>query len=250
MEWKLFLSTFALIFLAELGDKTQLAALAASAGSRSPASVFAGAATALVASTLVAVLIGASFARLVPAHLVRAAAGVVFLAFGLFFLHSAWRPARAAEAVSARFAPSALGELVLYAAAGFEQAAAEDYEALADAARDEETKALLRTLAAQERAHVEHLHEAAHAHGTVRFEARVPRPPGRMAALPRRAHPGPLDKAIRHEQETVAFYRELARAAPFERLREVFEYLAFEETEHLRRLEALAVGPQVDSSDA
>jgi Ca2+/H+ antiporter, TMEM165/GDT1 family len=53
-----FLSTFVTIFLAELGDKTQLATLLMSAQSHKPWTVFAGAATALVATSLVGVLLG------------------------------------------------------------------------------------------------------------------------------------------------------------------------------------------------
>ncbi len=44
MEWKLIASTFGVIFLAELGDKTQLAAMSLSASSQKPLSVFVGAA--------------------------------------------------------------------------------------------------------------------------------------------------------------------------------------------------------------
>lgn len=42
MDWKIFWAAFATIFLAEIGDKTQLAALAMSAETRLPVSVFAG----------------------------------------------------------------------------------------------------------------------------------------------------------------------------------------------------------------
>jgi putative Ca2+/H+ antiporter (TMEM165/GDT1 family) len=49
MDWKLILSTFGVIFLAELGDKTQLAAVTLSASTRKPLAVFIGASLALVA---------------------------------------------------------------------------------------------------------------------------------------------------------------------------------------------------------
>ena len=51
MDWKLLTSTFALIFLAELGDKTQLATLSLAASGRSRFMVFLGAASALVATS-------------------------------------------------------------------------------------------------------------------------------------------------------------------------------------------------------
>ncbi len=59
----MFSSTFLTIFFAEIGDKTQLATLLISAESQSPWVVFAGAATALIATSLLGVLIGYWIAR-------------------------------------------------------------------------------------------------------------------------------------------------------------------------------------------
>ena len=65
MDWKLFFSTFALVFLAELGDKTQLTVLAQSAV-HGRLSVCLAACLALCASTLLAVLFGGILSRYVP----------------------------------------------------------------------------------------------------------------------------------------------------------------------------------------
>src|SRR6187549_2229568 len=67
-DWKLFLSTFGAIFLAEMGDKTQLATLSLSANGASRWVVFAGSALALVATSAVAVLFGEAIARVIPPH--------------------------------------------------------------------------------------------------------------------------------------------------------------------------------------
>ena len=56
--WACFSSTFVTIFLAEMGDKTQLVTLLMSAESQSPWIVFLGAALALISTSLVGVLIG------------------------------------------------------------------------------------------------------------------------------------------------------------------------------------------------
>jgi putative Ca2+/H+ antiporter (TMEM165/GDT1 family) len=56
--WTVFSSTFLTIFLAEMGDKTQLVTLLMSAESQSPWIVFIGAAVALIATSLIGVLIG------------------------------------------------------------------------------------------------------------------------------------------------------------------------------------------------
>ena len=56
--FSIFLSTFATIFIAELGDKTQIATLMLSAESGKPAIVFFGSSLALISSSVVGVLIG------------------------------------------------------------------------------------------------------------------------------------------------------------------------------------------------
>ena len=88
MDWKLVASTFVSIFLAEIGDKTQLATLSLAAGGRSRLAVFLGAAAALVATSAVAVLLGGALTRVIPAIWLRRAAGVAFLVLGVVFLMS------------------------------------------------------------------------------------------------------------------------------------------------------------------
>lgn len=86
MDWKLFASTFAAIFLAELGDKTQLATLSLAAGGSSRLIVFAGAALALVATSAIAVVAGEAVSRVIPPVWIRRGAGVLFIVLGAIFL--------------------------------------------------------------------------------------------------------------------------------------------------------------------
>lgn len=86
MDWKIFVSTFGLIFLAELGDKTQLAAMAMAARSHSPLAVFLGAMAGFGLVTLVGVVFGGLIARFVPEAYVRLAAGGLFILFGVLIL--------------------------------------------------------------------------------------------------------------------------------------------------------------------
>ena len=86
MDWKLLASTFMAIFVAELGDKTQLATLSLAAGGSSRWIVFAGSALALVATTALAVVLGEGLTRLVPPTWIRKGAGVLFLVLGIMFL--------------------------------------------------------------------------------------------------------------------------------------------------------------------
>jgi Ca2+/H+ antiporter, TMEM165/GDT1 family len=86
MDLKILLSTFGAIFVAELGDKTQLATLAMSAGAPSRWSVFAGAALALCATTAIAVLAGDAVGRVLSPTWLRRIAGAVFVLLGLLYL--------------------------------------------------------------------------------------------------------------------------------------------------------------------
>ena len=79
-------TTFGAIFVAELGDKTQLATLSLSAGARAKWAVFLGSALALVATSAIAVIAGTAITRVVPAVWLRRIAGAVFIALGLLYI--------------------------------------------------------------------------------------------------------------------------------------------------------------------
>lgn len=83
MDWKIFLTTFGTIFLAELGDKTQLAAILMTSKTGRPLSVFWGAVIALSLVTLVGVLIGEGLIAILPQNLLKKGAALVFIAIGL-----------------------------------------------------------------------------------------------------------------------------------------------------------------------
>jgi putative Ca2+/H+ antiporter (TMEM165/GDT1 family) len=84
---KLFVSTFVLVFLAEIGDKTQLATLGLAADKKhSAVIVFLASALALVSTSLVAVLLGHAMGDLLPQRLVRWVGGLLFLVLGVLML--------------------------------------------------------------------------------------------------------------------------------------------------------------------
>jgi putative Ca2+/H+ antiporter (TMEM165/GDT1 family) len=82
-------STFATVFLAELGDKTQLAIVSISGTSSRPGAVFAGSALALVLASLLGSAAGGSLTRVIPTDWLQLAASAGFLLLGLrLILHS------------------------------------------------------------------------------------------------------------------------------------------------------------------
>jgi putative Ca2+/H+ antiporter (TMEM165/GDT1 family) len=85
VDWKLFLTVFGTVFVAELGDKTQLATLLFAADRpTSKLTVFAAAAAALVASAALGVLAGGLVGRHVSERALRWAAGLLFVALGIW----------------------------------------------------------------------------------------------------------------------------------------------------------------------
>ncbi|MEY2644732.1 MAG: hypothetical protein RLZZ611_1381 [Cyanobacteriota bacterium] len=79
-----FLTSFTTVFLAELGDKTQLAALLLSAESGRPVVVFIGASLALISSSLVGVLLGRWLSRVLPPQQLERLAGILMIGLGLW----------------------------------------------------------------------------------------------------------------------------------------------------------------------
>jgi putative Ca2+/H+ antiporter (TMEM165/GDT1 family) len=86
MDIKALFMTFGMIFLAELGDKTQLATLTFAAESKSRLAVFIGSAGALVLTSLLAVLFGAGIDRIVPTNYIKVVAGVLFILIGIWMI--------------------------------------------------------------------------------------------------------------------------------------------------------------------
>jgi putative Ca2+/H+ antiporter (TMEM165/GDT1 family) len=84
---KALLVVFLSVFLAELGDKTQLATLLfATDRNLSRTAVFAAASGALVLSSLLAVLFGSQLSRLVSPSTLRLVAGIGFIVIGAWML--------------------------------------------------------------------------------------------------------------------------------------------------------------------
>jgi putative Ca2+/H+ antiporter (TMEM165/GDT1 family) len=75
-------STFVTVFLAELGDKTQLAIVSISGTSSRPGAVFAGSAVALVLASLVGAAAGGSLSTVIPTNALQLAASLGFLVIG------------------------------------------------------------------------------------------------------------------------------------------------------------------------
>ena len=89
MILSLLLSTFLTIFIAELGDKTQLATLTISGTSNKPLAVFLGSATALVFASLIGALAGGSISTFIPEVVLKSIASLTFLIIGIrLFMNS------------------------------------------------------------------------------------------------------------------------------------------------------------------
>ncbi len=82
MDLSLLISTFLTVFLAELGDKTQLATVALSGTSDRPLAVFLGSSSALVLASLLGAMAGGSIASLIPTEWLQLVAAVGFLIIG------------------------------------------------------------------------------------------------------------------------------------------------------------------------
>ena len=92
MDWKLLGTTFAAVFIAELGDKTQLATLSFAASGSSRLTVFLGSAAALVCTSAIAVFAGEAIVRVVSPRTLQRVAAVAFLAIGAWMLWNTFSP--------------------------------------------------------------------------------------------------------------------------------------------------------------
>ena len=81
-----FLRTFGIIFLAEMGDKTQIAAMTMAAEKKRPWKVFVAAAVALAAVSAIGVFVGTVLGQYVPSEWIKRTAGAAFIVIGILVL--------------------------------------------------------------------------------------------------------------------------------------------------------------------
>lgn len=86
MDWKIFGTAFVTLFLAELGDKTQLAIITMTAKTDSKIAVFLGASLALVVVSLLAVLFGGVLSQYIPTEWLQRIVAVAFIVVGILML--------------------------------------------------------------------------------------------------------------------------------------------------------------------
>jgi putative Ca2+/H+ antiporter (TMEM165/GDT1 family) len=87
MDWKIFATVFTSVFIAELGDKTQLATLLFAAEKEfSKLTVFAGAALALVVTSAMGVIAGSAISHYISEKTLHYLAGIGFIAIGIWTL--------------------------------------------------------------------------------------------------------------------------------------------------------------------
>ena len=90
MDWKIFITIFASVFIAELGDKTQLATmLFATDKDVSKYTVFFAASAALIVASALGVLAGSLFSEYINEKYLHYIAGLGFILIGAFTLYNA-----------------------------------------------------------------------------------------------------------------------------------------------------------------
>ena len=90
MDWKIFITIFVAVFIAELGDKTQLATmLFATDKEVSKYTVFFAASAALIVATAIGVLAGSLLAEYINVKYLHYIAGIGFILIGAFTLYNA-----------------------------------------------------------------------------------------------------------------------------------------------------------------
>jgi len=251
MNWQIFFNTFFLIFLAELGDKTQLAVMAQSSGTSSKWIVFAAGSVALILSTAIGVLAGDLISRFVPdMRVIKVCGGGMFLIFGALMLFEGCRK-KEPEPESVPQAAHVEGWMsrhVIQHAAVFEKAAAEKYLELARAELDPSTREVYEWLAKEESRHLDAMRKGVLISVT---EEQFPMteaiaadmPPINRMLLESDAAAASSRQQIRDiiegEQAQVQFYKALAKHCKIPSLRDTFMALSVNEEHHVEKLKGL-----------
>ncbi len=86
MDWRVIITTFGVIFLAEMGDKTQLAAMTLAAETKKPWAVLIGASVALACVSAIGVVVGGALGHYLPLVWIKRVAALAFIVIGVLIL--------------------------------------------------------------------------------------------------------------------------------------------------------------------
>lgn len=86
MDLKTLITTFGMLFLAEMGDKTQLAVISMTSSTKKPWEVFLGASLALIVVTGLGILFGGVLMKYVPEHIMHIVSGAFFVVIGVLMI--------------------------------------------------------------------------------------------------------------------------------------------------------------------
>ena len=86
MDWRVLFTTFGIMFLAEMGDKTQLAAMTMAAEKKRPWEVFLGASLGLAVVSAIGILVGTALGQYLPVLWIKRVAGAAFIVIGVLVL--------------------------------------------------------------------------------------------------------------------------------------------------------------------
>ena len=86
MKWGVMWTTFVALFLAEMGDKTQLLVITLTGETKSPVAVFIGAVAALTLVSLLGVAVGALLGHYIPEKVLKTIAAIAFITIGVLML--------------------------------------------------------------------------------------------------------------------------------------------------------------------
>lgn len=244
MAWRILLGSFGLVFLAELGDKTQLAALAFSAQSQRPWSVFFGTSLALICSTALAVACGSLLTRVIPPKYLELGAGVMFIVVGLILLVNMARRAPAeTEEKAAVHEPDMVSRFVIQQAVPFEQELAEFAAAQAAREPNERLRNELLAVAEAHRGHGQSL-GAMPCHEQDQLPAAVDRIRADIARAEQElSESDPVALVIRKQEASAEFYIALAAQMKIHAARDALRNLAAEEIALSQRLCEVANHP-------
>lgn len=255
MDLKILFSVSAIVFVMELGDKTQLTALAATTSTKTPWMVFIGASLGLIASTAVAVLLGEALTRFIPKTAIEIGAAVLFILIGTILLTNIARKATAAEEESETSQPEVeasliekkqpLSRFIVKQACIFEESVAENLMELADQTKSPEDAAIIRKIAKEDLEHLRNLNNQispmhdSNTDPTESANQTAPIPTPEAPSLQDANEHENLQKAIETEEAAGNFYLTLARRSTIPTAREAFHWLAMEEIRHARELQQL-----------